>query len=199
MRLCTLDLSKARTGWSVWHTGWDQPRYGSWPLGGEYTTDGEVYLNLHRELDALKQVMGFDLIAKEQPINPGKLQGFTNMRSIELGLGLSAHLHRFGYSRDCRVVDVHIDTWRIDFVGSGEIAQIKAEVKARARAAGKRISARDDLKEATIARCRQLGLKPENNDEADAIGVGDYFLGTRGIIPPWRANEVLRAPLGLSR
>jgi hypothetical protein len=199
MRLCTLDLSKARTGWSVWHTGWDQPRYGSWPLGGEYTTDGEVYLNLHRELDALKRVMGFDIIAKEQAINPGHLQGFTNIRSIELAFGLSAHVHSFGFSRDCRVVDIHIDTWRIDFVGSGEIAQIRAAVRAKAKARGKKMSARDDLKEATMARCRQLGLKPENDDEGDAIGVGDYFLGAQGIIPPWRANEVLRAPLVVGR
>lgn len=199
MRLCALDLSKARTGWTVWHAGWDQPRYGHWKLGGEYTSDGEVYLKLHKELDALRKVMGFDVIVKEQAINPGKLQGRTNIRAIELSLGLSAHTHSFGYSRNCRVHDVSIDTWRIDFVGSGEIAQIKAEVRAKARAAGKKISARDDLKYATIVRCNQLGLKPDNDDEGDSIGIADYFLGTQGIVPPWRKDEVLRAPLGVSR
>ena len=57
-------------------------------------------------------------------------------------------------------------------------------------------SARDPLKAATMERCRQLGMKPRNDDEADAIGILTYGLLLNGVTPPWIANEVLRPALG---
>jgi hypothetical protein len=53
------------------------------------------------------------------------------------------------------------------------------------------------LKDYTMERCRQLGLKPRSHDEADAIGLLDYCLHMKGVTPPWAADEVLRAPLGV--
>lgn len=199
MKLLALDLSKTRTGWAVWHDGWEKPQFGSWVLGSEYTADGRVFAKLHEHMLDLRAVIPFDEIHYEQPINPAKLQGFTNINVIKMAIGLASHVLSFAAATGCRASDVHIDTWRIDFVGSGEISQIKAAVRAKARAAGKKLSARDDLKEATMERCRQLGMKPRYNDEADAIGIADYVLGTQRITPPWRAQEVLRPALGVSR
>jgi len=47
-----------------------------------------------------------------------------------------------------------------------------------------------------MARCRQLGLAPRYPDEADAIGILDFALDFHEHqTPPWRSQEVLRAPL----
>jgi hypothetical protein len=195
--MLALDLSKSRTGWAVWQDGWDMPRYGNWKLGGEYTPNGGVFAKLQQQMHELRAVMPYERIHYEQPINPASLQGFTNIQSIRLAIGLAAHTESYGAAMGCRTNEVHIDTWRIDFVGGGEIAKIKADARALSRAQGKRVSARDDLKFATMERCRQLGMKPAYDDEADAIGILTYSLLTLAVTPPWIANEVLRAPLEL--
>ena len=195
MKLLSLDLAKSRTGWALWHGDWPRPLSGSWVLDG--TPDGRTFLSLHARLDELYQEHGFSDVYFEQAINhTPRMQGKTNVHAIELAVGLVAHVRSFAYARRRTPHAVHIDTWRLDFVGRSEIARIKDAAKARARALGKTVSARDDLKAATVARCRQLGFAPQSDDEADAIGVLDYAIALQQFVPPWRAGEVLRAPLG---
>src|SRR3546814_15740462 len=70
-------------------------------------------------------------------------------------------------------------TWRVNFIGSQ-----------------KRGTKRATLKDLTKERCRQLGMKPQNDDEADAIGILTHAADSLGLSPPGTANEVLRPPLG---
>lgn len=195
MQYLSLDLAKTRTGFALWHEGWPRPVSGSWVLGGGHSTDGRVYHTLHRQMDELFREHGFQDIFYEQAISPQKLHGRTNIRVIELAQGLAAHVLSFAYARHCTPHPVHIDRWRIEFLGADELARIMDAAKAKGRELGKRISARDDLKAATVARCRQLGMAPGSDDEAEAIGILDYALGIRHVTPPWRSQEVLRAPL----
>jgi hypothetical protein len=47
----------------------------------------------------------------------------------------------------------------------------------------------------TIKRCRELGMDPARTDEADALGILDFVLSTEGLLPPWRADNLLVRPM----
>ncbi len=191
MKAIALDQSKASTGWAAWQPGWDFPRYGSEVLGSTYTSDGMVFTKLRSEIIELySTVTAFEYLFYEEVINH-RTHVSSNEKSVLLLTGLRAVIEGVGYELRCRSVkDVPEKIWRRDFCGSGEVQMIKRAAKAAQK------SARDPLKAATMERCRQLGMKPKNDNEGDAIGILTYNLLAHGITPPWRANEVLRPPLG---
>ena len=117
--------------------------------------------------------------------------GINNKDAVTLTLtGLRAVIEGVGYELRCRSVKaMSANSWRTDFCGRGETQMIKREAR-RAQS-----SARDPLKAAVMERCRQLGMKPQNDDEGDAIGILTYGLLVNGVTPPWLKDEVLRAPL----
>lgn len=193
MGILALDLSKRSTGWAVWQEGWEKPRYGHWQLGSEFTSEGQTYATLHRNLADLRAIARFDRIYFEEAINPAALSGHTNIDTLRVLSGLCAHAESFGYAMGCRTYRTNISTWRRDFLGSMEIT----DAKRRAKAIGKSASA--DLKELTMERARQLGMNPRKSDEADAIGILDYACTALGIMPPWRSTEALRPLLPGSR
>jgi len=189
--MIALDLSKRSTGWAVWMGDDTPPRYGSWELGSEYTGRGQTYAKLHANLLDLRAVSRFEALFFEEPLNPNKLKGQTNIDTLRVLSGLAAHAESFGHAMELRMVQaINVDSWRPAFIGRVN----SSEAKRRARAAGK--SATDSLKSLTIERCRQLGFNPRNTDEADALGILDYCVASRGVTPPWRAEEVLRPMLG---
>lgn len=197
VKLLALDLAKSRTGWCAWHRGLDAPRYGSAVLGSEFTSDGGVFAKLHQVLAELHAAIGFDVIYYEQAINPANLGGNTNIRALDLAAGLAAHVKSFAYAYGLRDHAINISTWRKDFITADLVKEAQAEARAKRKQTGKG-SARDKLKALTMERCRQLGFNPRHTDEADAIGICDFALDFHEhVTPPWRADEVLRAPLGM--
>lgn len=196
VKILSLDLAKSRTGWACWHRGWTAPKFGSVRLASEFTSDGAVYLRLQKELDDLHRGIGFEVIYYEQAILPANLSGNTNIRALALAAGLAAHVESFAAARRCRAFMVNVSNWRKDFISADLVKDAQAEARARRKATGKG-SARDKLKALTMERCRQLGLSPRYPDEADAIGILNFALDFHEhVTPPWRADEVLRAPLG---
>jgi hypothetical protein len=149
-----------------------------------------VFTKLRSEIIGLYSAMtAFEYLFYEEVIS--HRAGISNKDSITLTLtGLRAVIEGVGHELRCRSVKaIAAETWRKDFCGSGETQLIKRAAKA----AGK--SARDPLKAATIERCRQLGIKPQNDNEGDAIGILTYGLLVNGVTPPWLAKEVLRPAL----
>lgn len=194
--IVSLDLSKARTGWAAWASGWSTARYGSWSLGSEYTSDGGVFAKLHERLFELRQVLAFETIYYEQAILPQNLSGNTNIRALTLAAGLAAHVESFAHALGCRTCAINVGTWRKDYVGADLVKDARADARAKRKLTGKG-SATDKLKALTMARCRQLGFSPRFHDEADAIGILDHALDFHeGVRPPWRIGEVLRPPMG---
>jgi hypothetical protein len=188
--MIALDLSKRSTGWAVWMGDDAAPHFGSWELGSEYTGRGQTYAKLHANLLDLRAVSKFEALYFEEPLNPNKLKGQTNIDTLRVLSGLAAHAESFGHAIGLRIVQgINIDSWRPSFIGRIN----SAEAKRKAKAAGK--SATDSLKSLTVERCRQLGFNPRNTDEADAIGILDYCVSMRGVIPPWRTEEVLQPML----
>lgn len=202
IRALALDLSKRSTGWAAWDGKAAMPRYGSWVLGSEYTTNGGVFAKLAANLAELHSVMPFERIYVEPPIVPAQLQGNTTIQIIRLATGLAATLEYFAHqyrehgTHPTRLpIEFNVETWRPAFIGRIADQTAKGEARRAKKAGDKRASARDTLKDLTMARCRQLGLSPRSNDEADAIGILTHGLLFDQITPPWIAGEVLLQPL----
>jgi len=191
-----LDLSRANTGYALWNGKSAKPIYGSWKLKYEFGSHGDSFLKLHRCLSDLYKVEPFDRLYFEEPINPGQLQGATTIQTIWLAFGLASHAQSFAAAKRCRIVKaINVGSWRKDFIGDMIVREVNAGVR-RKRKAGEKASATDQLKKLCVERCKQLGINPRSDDEADAIGILTYAILLDGETPPWIADEVLRTPLG---
>lgn len=196
MSYLALDLSKTSTGWALWNASAPRPVFGRWRLGNEFSSNGQVYMRLHRCLSDMFRVEQFERLYFEEPIDPRNLQGHTTYQTIELAFGLSGHAESFGAAKRCRTVKaINVERWRKDFIGDMVVREVKAGAR-RKRKAGDKANPTDQLKRLTMERCRQLGFNPSRHDEADAIGILTYAILLDGVTPPWIADEVLRAPLG---
>lgn len=200
MKIIALDLSKTCTGWAIWHDDWGTARFGHKKLGGEWSTNGDVFIALHKLLHELRMTFGFEQMFWEQKlcarsINSGK----TNQATLDIMGGLDAYAEGYRAAYRLRGRPVEVNNWRGEFIGKDIDGTIKAATRRHNKIAketgGKSISSTDKLKAATMERARQLGFAITKPDEADAIGILDYQIASYGITPPWRKDEVLRAPL----
>lgn len=182
MRIVALDLSKRSAGWACWSKDDQQAFSGSWVLGSEFTSKGRTFGALHQRLSEINSLGRIDAIFYEKPLNLGPASGTTNADTIDVLIGLAMHAESWGDAMGCRIIRaVHQASWRRSFIGSM-----------------KRGTKSVDLKDYAMQRARQLGFKPSKHDQAEAIGILDHACFDLDIIPPWRANEVLRAPLGIA-
>lgn len=197
MGFVALDLSKTSTGWSAWSEGWEKPRYGRWVLGSAWTSRGGVFAKLHQNLTELHQIIcPIEFLFAEEPISPAQLQGNTTIDTLRLASGLSAHTESWAHAMQVRrFQEFNVSTWRPGYIGRIADSEAKAKARRAKKAGNLKASARDTLKELTMARCRQLGLAPRFNDEADACGILTHGLLVSGITPPWLSAETLLEPL----
>jgi hypothetical protein len=180
MGILALDLSKRSTGWACWMPGDENPHYGRWVLGSEFTGDGQTYCKLHECLMHLRMISRFEQIYFEQPLQQQALTGHTNIDTLRVLTGLAAHTESYAYAMGLRtVMAVHQASWRKHFIG-----RMPRGTKTKT------------WKDYSRERCAQYGWATRTDDEADALGILDYACDLKGIIPPWRTNEVFRAELG---
>lgn len=177
MDVVALDLSKANSGWARWSDGQPRPSYGSKSLGSEYTSRGDVYVNLHKLFLEMQAFGAPDYIVFESPLNPKHISYPTNFMKDRLLIGIAEMVYYFGAMLGVRVVTEVTNTdWWIPFNRHPKIKRNQGI----------------NVKDVTMARCRHFGFKPRNYDEADAIGILDFFMEDRcKITPPWRTDEVL--------
>lgn len=179
MRILALDLSKRSAGWAAWGPDDGVVASGTWVLGSEFTPKGRVFARLHEEMSAINALGAIDHIFYEKPLNLGPEAGNTSADTINILVGLAMHAESWGEAMGVRLIaDVHMATWRRFFLGKMP-----------------RATRTDELKQYAMSRCRQLGFKPIKHDQAEALGILDFGCEQLGITPPWRAGEVLRAPL----
>ncbi len=205
MTYLALDLSKRSTGWCVWDPEWEMARLGTWVLGSEFTPDGAVFAKLQKRLMEHHKVFGLEQIWFEQKINAanlvmtdeeGKRKPLTNRKALLFAAGLETHVMSFCYAFNINYQDVHIQSWRGDFIGRDIASDERKRAKERSIALNKRVKATDRLKRLTVERARDLGADPRNDDEADAFGIMDYKLHSRDIQPPWRTETLQPVPKG---
>ncbi len=180
MRILALDPSKRSMGWALWSPS-DTLASGTWSLGSELTSRGTVFARVHENMMSLHNLGGIEAVFYEDLINiiPGSPVP-TNKESIMLAAGVATHIESFADAMGIRILrPVHQATWRRHFLGKMPRATKSSQ-----------------LKDYAMERCRQLGFQPLKHDQAEAIGLLDYACEALDIMPPWRANEVLRPPLG---
>jgi hypothetical protein len=175
-----LDLSKRSTGFAAWQPGWAAPRFGHWVLGSEFTTTGQTFVKLHRNLSELMALTGqFETVTYEEPLLLGPAAGNTSAETQLLLIGLMAHTESFCAAKRIRRCQyVNQASWRKHFIGSM-----------------KRGTKRTDLKALVMERCREHQWHPRKDDEADALGILDYALHIQNIEVPWRFNAMFGGAL----
>lgn len=172
-RYLALDQSLSSSGFAVWDEGDDLPRSGVWAAGNSIATRAHAFVAMHREIGALHRESPIRIIAYEQPI---KVPSDKVEKLIGL-YGLAAHIESIASIKLIGVERIDARSWRRTFLGPE---------KDRKNAGTER------LKRMAVERCRDLGMDPETDDEADALGILDHLLHTQGIQPPWRiANPFL--------
>lgn len=169
-RILALDLAST-TGWATWCPG-SAPRAGSFRLPktenvGEFVAAFEHWW---------KDVIVFerpDFVLFEAPFIAGK----TSQAVARKLLGLSGFLEYLCFVERIPCNQCRINDWRLHFTGKGS---------------GKR----DELKRLTMQACADRGLKPENQDEADAYGLLDYAAHILRLEPDWSPGPLFREDRG---
>lgn len=161
-----------KTGLAFWLPGTDKPRSVliEMPSGEEW--NGAAYYKLYKAIwdinDIAKDVSPITKIYFEAPISPGHMSGKTNAKTIYRLVGFVAALELVAYTLGANCMFVYATNWRKNFFGAG--IGIK----------------REEAKRAAMARCRELGWYPEDDNCADALGVLNYALTVcEGIDVPW--------------
>lgn len=211
MNFLALDVSAASTGWAVWLNGdirrrFTSPKWpeiadklgltatsknwrvfddgtsiahGAWRLKTEWSREGEPHAALHQRLAVLHEATGFEHVLYERALSPEQRGGASN-EANDILVELIGHVKSFHFAYRLRTLfGIHRASWQKEFIGSQ-------------RRGTKRKTITDLYEE----RAHQLGFSFRKVDEAAAIGILTYGLLTRGIQPPWIANEVLRPALG---
>jgi hypothetical protein len=183
MRILALDLSKRSTGWALYADGDERLSFGTWKLGDETTSLGHTFLRLHQKIHEAHTQEPITHFFYEDSLMQSAVTGHSSAGTIRLLGGLCMHVESIAAAKRARMVcPVNMSSWRKHFIGPQ-----------------RRGTDRKEFKALVIERCHQLGFKPRNDDESDAIGILDYACDFTGLIPPWRKNETLRPPLGMKR
>tara|TARA_R110002167_G_scaffold42512_8_gene129134 strand:+ start:345 stop:944 length:600 start_codon:yes stop_codon:yes gene_type:complete len=152
----------SRCGWAYYQNGGNRVETGTWRLGDAKITKGERYLRL------LKSLMEF---AASREVTKIAIEGPALARSgSSASHGMSEAwvplLSLFCAMKGLPEPAVAASTsWRKAFLGYGQLSKdMRAKLKTdKAR--------RDHWKSATIERCQERGSHPNNDEEADAIGI----------------------------
>lgn len=148
-----LDIA-TKTGYCFGEPG-QLPRHGVINFGGKGKQDGEIFAAFHLWLNDRMTVDGSGLLAFEAPILGGGRATPATARRL---MGLAAIAEMTASERGVRCVEEHLATIKKSFTGSGRADE-----------------------HAVIAKCRQLGLEPHDDNAADAIA--GWFHTNRKFFP----------------
>lgn len=169
MRILGLDQSPLHTGWALWDSGEPLPRSGAWPLCEGIAKRALGFVELHRHLAAIHAERPIDLIVYETP----ELMPTDRREKLVAIYGVVAHIESYAHVKRISLLSIAARDWRKTFFN------------------GMVVKGRDSLKRAAIERCRQFGMDPLSDDEAEACGILDHVMHVQRITPPWRLANPL--------
>lgn len=178
MRFLALDLSVKSAGFSLWETGWEKPKGGTWSLGASLEDTARAFLRVHQNLNDIHSVAPLDWIIYEKPVDPASFGHRTGFDVPFALIGLAAHVDSYCEAKGIPCRCVPMATWRRYFIG-----KMKRGTKSK------------QLKEYAMERCRELGFSFQKHDEAEAHGILSYFLNLRRIETPWERDHLLKREL----
>jgi len=152
-QILALDLARV-VGWALGTVN-SAPECGSLPIVNPDATDAKLFWSWRQYLrDFLSLHPDVGLVIFEAPL-PHLMTGKTNIRTIRRLIGLVAVTEELLYDRQLDVREARVSDVRTHFLGSNR-------------------HRREEAKRLTIARCRQLGWKVEDDNAADAAALFDY-------------------------
>lgn len=157
MRILAIDVGTVNMGWALGRPG-DRPLHGVFNPARTKKNLGLLGADVRAWLQHTKVAYAPTSIVYEQPIYVPDNNPWT-MRKIG-GIGLVIEL--FGYDNDIPVEEMPAPTVRRHFLSPHKVPRKTKEIK-----------------EAVIARCRQLGWQPQMDDDADALALLDYTLSVK--------------------
>lgn len=178
MSFVALDLSIRSTGWAMWSRGQERPACGTWELAPHIDYAARACVRLHKNLLSLHRLEEIEGLVFEEPIPGHMLHGQTSAATVSAAAGLAWHAASFCEALGITWRPVSIAAWRKHWIGSMP-----------------RGTKSPDLKAMAMKRCRELGFDAIKHDAAEACGLLDYQLSVAGILPPWRADNVLQRQL----
>lgn len=132
------------------------PRNGSIRFAREGASQAAVWAGCYSWLiDFVAVNPEIKLVVFEAPMNPGHMQGKTNITTLRTLIGLAAIVEAALYGKGFDIREARVSDVRAFFLGTTRIKS--AEAKA-----------------ATFARCVQLGFKPVSLDASDALALWCY-------------------------
>lgn len=171
IRVLALDTSTA-TGWAHDDLNGGKPIWGTWPLGSwKRDLVDHAFAKLLEHVSERIATAGITHVAIEEPLNVyahSGWQGSKARKDPDLAaalLGFWACATGMARARGCQVFETSPATVRRHFIGHGR---------------------HPDPKAAVMGRCRQLGWKIENDNEADALSIWDY---TKSVLDPGFAHR----------
>ena len=159
MRILAIDVGTRNVGWAVGSPD-EKPRHGIYQVPSYGKKLGILGADIRAWLTATALAHKPTSIAYEQPIYVPDNNPWT-MRKVA-GIGFTIEV--FGYDNDILVEEMPAPTVRKHFLAPHKVPR---ESKA--------------IKEAVVARCRQLGWAPTEgfDDDADAMALLDYTLAVK--------------------
>lgn len=153
--LLALDINSNRTGYAFGAREDAKPRSDAWKLpGGEDLP--RACASLYNSISGVCGLIHPNFVAIEAPLQMmiGSAAGARPAFVLKTLYGAAIAA---AHNAKARVAPVSVGTWRKYFIGAGNLKGPEA-------------------KERSIARCKQLGWKAENHDEAEACGVWAWGL-----------------------
>lgn len=172
MNILSLDIASV-TGWALDADdvdSSDNPEYGSIKFAGSLGIRAFVF---ERWLERIVTDRRVTTLAIEAPI---PASGNTNMDTQLWLYGAFVTARKFAAARKIPTMVVSVQTWRSFYTGYARAPNVDpetGEVLAGTRNAGKR---RAWIKKKTVAKCREHGWNPEDDNAADALGLLTYCL-----------------------
>jgi hypothetical protein len=177
-----LKLSRTSSNWAYFEKADVSVAHGAWRLKSEWSQVGDPHKMLVKNLKALHDFSGFEHVLYERTLTQEQRGGASN-ESNDILIELIGIVKLFYRTKRCRtILGIHRASWQKDFIG-----------------AQKRGTKRKTILQLIEERARQIGFVFRKDDEAAAIGLLTYGLLTRGITPPWLADETLRTPLEITK
>jgi hypothetical protein len=166
--ILALDLA-TRFGWAEGTLG-DRPISGSQRCASEGATSAEIFGGFFKWLAERMQAFRPHVLVYEAPLTPSHARGKTNINTSRILLGLPAIAEAVANRCGVPVLEARVDDVRAHYIGERRLRGAEA-------------------KKAVILRCRQLGLQPRDDNEADALALLDYVQAIRN--PRHAANMAL--------
>lgn len=79
--------------------------------------------------------------------------------------------HEIAAARNIAIEEAHIGSWRVHFIGMQAAPKKIGEGESKSRRSRIR---REWIKNRVMMQCRERGWKPQDDNEADALGILDY-------------------------